>query len=81
MNSKPVATLVTVATVALAVLTALAATGVLSGKAAAFVAGAILILNAGLGVVAHSKVTPLAAPMSADGRPLVPISAARRTEP
>jgi hypothetical protein len=74
MNSKPVATLVTVATLALAVLTALAGTGVLSGKAAAWCAAAILVLNAGLGVVAHGKVTPVANPKSSDGRPLVPLN-------
>lgn len=74
MNSKPVATLVSVGTVLLALLTALAGTGVLSGKTAAIVAGAIAVINALLGVVAHSKVTPLAKPMSSDGRPLVPLS-------
>lgn len=74
MNSKPVATLVTVGTVLLALLTALAGTGVLSGKLAAVVAGGIAILNAVLGVVAHSKVTPLAKPQDSTGRPLVPLS-------
>lgn len=72
MNSKPVATLVTVATVALALLTALAGTGVLSGKAAAWVASGILVLNAVLGIVAHSMVTPVANPKDSSGRPLVP---------
>jgi len=74
MNSKPVATLVTVGTVLLALLTALAGTGVLSGKVAAIVSGAILVINALLGVVAHSKVTPLAAPKDSTGRPLVPLN-------
>lgn len=74
MNSKPVATLVTIGTVLLALLTALAGTGVLSGKTAAIVAGAIAIINALLGVVAHSKVTPLAAPKDSTGRPLVPLN-------
>lgn len=72
MNSKPVATLVTVATVALALLTALAGTGVLSGKTAALVAAGIGVLNAVLGLVAHSKVTPLANPRDNGGRALVP---------
>jgi len=74
MNSKPVATLVAVGTVMLAILTALAGTGVLSGKVAAVVAGAILVINALLGVVAHSNVTPLANPKDSSGRPLVPLS-------
>jgi len=72
MKSKPVATLVAVATVLLAVLTALAGTGVLSGRAAAYVSGAILIVNAVLGVLAHGQVTPVARPRDASGRPLVP---------
>lgn len=74
ISSKPIATLIAVGTVLLALLTALAGTGVLSGKTAAIVAGAILVINALLGVVAHSKVTPLAAPKSSDGRPLVPLN-------
>lgn len=72
MNTKPVATLVTVATVLLALLTALAGTGVLSGKAAAYVAAGIGLLNVILGVVTHGKVTPVAAPRDNAGRPLVP---------
>lgn len=72
MNSKPVATLVAVATVALAVLVALAGTGVLTGRAAAVVATAIGVLNLALGYVAHQKVTPLAKPVDAQGRPLTP---------
>jgi hypothetical protein len=72
MKSRPVATLVTVATVALAVLTALAGTGVLSGKAAALAAAAIALLNGILGAIAHGNVTPLANPKDSSGRPLVP---------
>jgi hypothetical protein len=72
MNSKPVATLVAVATVALALLVALAGTGVLTGKAAAYLAAAIAVLNLGLGYIAHQKVTPVANPKAADGTPLVP---------
>lgn len=74
ISSKPVATLIAVGTVLLALLTALAGTGVLSGKTAAVVAGAILVINALLGVVAHGKVTPLAKPTASDGRALVPLS-------
>lgn len=74
MNSKPVATLVTVATVALAILTALAGTGVLSGRAAAIAAAAIAVINAVLGAITHGKVTPLARPRDSSGRPLVPRS-------
>jgi len=73
ISSKPVATLVTIGTVLLALLTALAGTGVLSGQAAAVAAGAIAVINALLGVVAHSKVTPVAAPKDSSGRPLVPL--------
>lgn len=72
MKTKPVATLVAIATVLLAVLTALAGTGVLTGRAAACVAGAILIINAVLGVIAHGNVTPVANPKDSSGRPLVP---------
>jgi hypothetical protein len=74
MNSKPVVTLVTVATVLLALLTALAGTGVLSGKVAAIVSGAILVINALLGVVAHGMVTPVSNPHDNSGRALVPVS-------
>lgn len=74
MSSKPVATLVAVGTVLLALLTALAGTGVLSGKMAAVVAGAIAVINALLGVAAHNRVTPVSNPRAADGRPLVPLS-------
>lgn len=74
MTSKPVATLVSVATVLLAVLVALAGTGVLTGRAAALVAAVIGVLNLALGYVAHQKVTPLARPRDAEGRPLTPVS-------
>lgn len=74
MNSKPVATMTTILTVALAVLTALAGTGVLSGKVAAIVSGGVGLLTAVLGWITHSNVTPVSNPKSADGRPLVPLS-------
>lgn len=74
MNGKPVATLVTVITVLLALLTALAGTGVLSGTAAAYVSGAIGLLTAILGWITHGKVTPVANPKDNGGRPLVPLS-------
>jgi hypothetical protein len=73
-KTSPVTTLVTIGTVLLAVLTALAGTGVLSGKAAAIVSGAILVINALLGIVAHNNATPVAAPKDSSGRPLVPLS-------
>ncbi len=72
MNSKPVATLVTVATLLLAVLVALSGTGLLSGRAAALVASGILIVNAVLGVITHGKVTPTANPRNDAGQRLVP---------
>jgi uncharacterized membrane protein YphA (DoxX/SURF4 family) len=72
MNSKPVATLVTVATLLLAVLVALAGTGLLTGRAAALVASGILIVNAVLGVIAHGKSTPTANPRNDAGERLVP---------
>jgi hypothetical protein len=72
MNSKPVATLVSVATVLLAALVALAGTGVLTGRTAALAAAAIGVLNVVLGYVAHQKVTPLEKPVDAQGRPLTP---------
>lgn len=74
MNSKPVVTLVSVLTVALALLTTLAGTGVLSGKAAAVVSGLIGAITVVLGIVTHGKVTPVAAPKDNSGRPLVPLN-------
>jgi len=74
MNSKPVAVMTSVVTVALAVLTALAGTGVLSGKTAALASGAVAILTAVLGILTHGKVTPVAAPKDNGGRPLVPLN-------
>jgi hypothetical protein len=70
MNSKPVATLITVGTVVLAVITALLGTGVLSAPQAAWLTAASAVLNAVLGVIAHGKVTPLAAPKDRFGNPL-----------
>lgn len=74
MNSKPVVTLVAVGSVLLALLTALAGTGVLSGQAAAVAAGAIAVINALLGVATHNRVTPVANPKDSSGRPLVPLN-------
>ncbi|HEX8106117.1 MAG TPA: hypothetical protein VF516_00250 [Kofleriaceae bacterium] len=42
-----------------------------------YVLGAIAVLTAVLGKVVHSKVTPLADPRAANGRPLVPVPPAR----
>jgi hypothetical protein len=72
-RKRPVATLLSVATTLLTILTVLAGTGVLSGRAAAIVAAAIALLNLILGVKTHGQVTPLAAPRDAGGRPLVPL--------
>lgn len=72
MKREPVAVLVAVATVLLAALSALAGTGVLSGRAAAVVAAAVAALNLVLGVVTRGAVTPVADPRSNTGEPLVP---------
>lgn len=78
LSSKPVATLVSVTSTLLGVLTVLAGTGVLSGRAAAWVAGGILVCNAVLGILAHGNVTPVAAPRARDGRRLVPMQQSNR---
>lgn len=74
MNSKPVATMTTILTVALALLTALAGTGVLSGQWAAVASGGIGLLTAILGWMTHGNVTPVSNPHDNSGRPLVPLS-------
>lgn len=72
MKREPVAILVAVATVLLAALSALAGTGVLSGRAAAVVTAAVAALNLVLGVLLRGAVTPVADPRSSAGEPLVP---------
>lgn len=72
MKSRPVATLISVATVLLALLTTLAGTGALSGKAAAWVTAGILVINAVLGIITRGKVTPTANPRNDAGERLVP---------
>lgn len=68
----PVATWLTVGTVLLGALTALQAAGVLTGRVAAWVSAAVVVLNLILGVRVHAAVTPLSRPRDAIGRPLTP---------
>lgn len=68
----PVATVTAVITTALAALTALVGTGVLTERQAAIVGAVIAVGNIVLGALAHRSVTPLASPRDAEGRPLSP---------
>lgn len=76
----PLATLIAYGTTALAVLTVLQTSGVLTGSAARWadlVAGALSVV---LTAYARQHVTPVAAPKDAAGRKLVPASMRPRTE-
>jgi hypothetical protein len=80
MTTKPVATLVSITTVLLVALTALDGTKLLSERASAIVAASIAVINAILGVLVHNRVTPVAAPKTADGTALVPAQVSRAEE-
>lgn len=68
----PIGTLITATGALLAGLLYLQASGILTGKAAAWVTGAIAVLQGILGLYARMHATPLANPKDALMRPLVP---------
>lgn len=71
-TKAPVATLVSVMTVLLAVLLYLQGTGLITGQAATWITLAIGILQVLLGLYARSKATPVADPKDDMGRQLIP---------
>jgi hypothetical protein len=78
---KPVAWATSLLTVLVAVEAVNEAAHLLPVAWTPYLLGAIAVLTAVLGRLAHGAVTPLAAPHSGDGRPLVPMSHARADVP
>lgn len=73
-RKAPIASLLAVATVMLATLTTLQGTGLLHGKAAAWVDAVVGLLNVLLGLYARTHATPIDNPKDRAGRPLVPVA-------
>jgi hypothetical protein len=80
-KEAPVAYLISIMTVLLAVLVYLQGTGLVHGQAATWLTTAVGILQVILGFAVRSKVTPVANPKDDLGRELVPASIVPPSDP
>lgn len=76
-RKAPVATLVSLMTAVLAGAVTLQGTGLVTGKAGAWLDAAVGMIQLVLGLYARMHATPVANPKDNLGRPLVPVTAPR----
>lgn len=79
IKQNPVAALTTLVTLLIGLDAALEPLGVLTAKQSAIAGAVIAVLTAVLGARTHGAVTPVANPHDNGGRPLVPLTTAKRT--